>query len=60
MRLTPAIGAQRGSGETVPRPGLELIFTELNRQWETDGRLVPGRLDEAWAVLADRSPWPGG
>ncbi|MFH7598040.1 hypothetical protein WDV06_23505 [Streptomyces racemochromogenes] len=57
-RLTPTIGAQHhGSEETVPRPELEPIFTDLARQWETDGRLVPGRADEEWAILA-RSPWP--
>lgn len=29
MRLTPVIGVQQSSGETVPRPDLEPIFAEL-------------------------------
>ncbi|NEA66624.1 MULTISPECIES: hypothetical protein [unclassified Streptomyces] len=45
--------------ETVPRPELEPIFTALAGQWETDGRLVPGRADEEWTILARRYPWPG-
>ncbi|MFD3537014.1 hypothetical protein [Streptomyces sp. NPDC058664] len=60
MRPAPVIGVQRRSGETVPRSGLEPIFSELARRWETDGRLVPGRPDKEWTVLACRSPWPGG
>ncbi|WP_228982178.1 hypothetical protein [Streptomyces sp. DH12] len=58
MRLTPAIGVQRSGGETAPRPELEPIFTALAARWETDGRTVPGRADEEWAVLARRYPWP--
>lgn len=59
MRLTPVIGVQRASSETVPRPELEPIFTELAARWETDGRLVPGRPDEEWTILARGYPWPG-
>ncbi|MFC9634915.1 hypothetical protein ACFTY8_38120 [Streptomyces mirabilis] len=29
-------------------------FTELALRWETDGRLVPGRPDEEWAILVGR------
>ncbi|MGW6405151.1 hypothetical protein [Streptomyces sp. NPDC055134] len=62
MRLTPVIGAQRIGSETVPRAELEPIFTELAGQWETDGRLVPGRPDEEWTTLARLCPTrrPGG
>ncbi|MFD8007565.1 hypothetical protein [Streptomyces mirabilis] len=56
LRLPPVIGMQRASGETVPHPGLEPIFTALAEQWETDGRLVPGRADEEWTILARRYP----
>ncbi|WP_329625850.1 hypothetical protein OG357_38090 (plasmid) [Streptomyces sp. NBC_01255] len=59
MRPTPVIGVQRGSEERVLCSGLEPIFSELARRWETDGRLVPGRPDEEWTLLACRSPWPG-
>ncbi|MEU4181461.1 hypothetical protein [Streptomyces sp. NPDC026589] len=55
QRRTPVIGVQRASSETVPRPGLEPIFTELSGRWENDGRAVPGRADAEWAVLARRS-----
>jgi hypothetical protein len=58
-RLTPVIGVQREASETVPRPELEQIFTELARRWESDGRLVPGRTDEERILLARRYPWPG-
>ncbi|KUH38596.1 hypothetical protein ATE80_12005 [Streptomyces kanasensis] len=58
-RLTPVIGVQRSSGETVPGPELEPIFIELARRWETDDRLVPGRADEEWTILARRYSWPG-
>ncbi|MGW0604094.1 hypothetical protein [Streptomyces sp. NPDC002640] len=58
MRLTPHVAAQRGGSETVPRPELEPIFTELAARWESSGRAVPGRADEEWAVLARRYPWP--
>jgi hypothetical protein len=58
MRLTPAIGRQRTGSETVPRPELEPIFTELAAQWASDGRARPGRPDEEWAVLARRVPLP--
>ncbi|MER0445739.1 hypothetical protein ABR738_14410 [Streptomyces sp. Edi4] len=58
LRLTPAIGAQRAGSETVPHPALEPIFTALAKQWETDGRLVPGRVDEEWTILTRRYPWP--
>ncbi len=58
MRLAP-IGAQRTGSETVPRPDLEPIFTELVRQWQTAGRLVPGQADQEWTILAHSSPWPG-
>uniref|UniRef100_UPI003F494FB8 hypothetical protein n=1 Tax=Streptomyces sp. CA-136453 TaxID=3240050 RepID=UPI003F494FB8 len=57
MRLTQVIGAQR-DGETVPRPDLEPIFTELAARWAGDGRAVPGRADEEWTILARRYPWP--
>lgn len=53
MRLTPGGGA----GETLHRPELEPIFTELARQWAASGRLVPGRVDAEWTVLA-RPPAP--
>jgi hypothetical protein len=53
-----SIGKHR-AGETVSRPGLEPIYTELARRWERAGRLVPGRDDEEWTILADRCPWPG-
>ncbi|MER6599733.1 hypothetical protein ACWDBC_08330 [Streptomyces parvus] len=58
-RLASHVGVQRSGSETVPRPELEPIFTELAARWETDGRLVPGRADEEWTVLARRYPWPG-
>ncbi|MFF3728517.1 hypothetical protein ACFYYM_39905 [Streptomyces erythrochromogenes] len=45
--------------KTVPRSDLEPIFTTLVARWESDGRAVPGRADEEWAVLARRHPWPG-
>jgi hypothetical protein len=57
MRFTPVTGVQRGSG-TVRRPGLEPIFTEIAARLESIGRLVPGRVDKEWAVLARRCPWP--
>ncbi|WP_371591706.1 hypothetical protein [Streptomyces virginiae] len=41
-----------------PRPELEPIFTALAALWESDGRAVPGRTNEEWAVLARRYPWP--
>ncbi|MFJ8802868.1 hypothetical protein [Streptomyces sp. NPDC102487] len=59
MRLTPVIGSQRKSTGTVPSPELEPIFTELAAQWSSDGRVVPGRPDLEWTVLARRYPWPG-
>lgn len=58
MRITPATGVQPGGGETVHRPGLEPIFTDLAQRWESAGRLVPGRHDEEWAILIRRYPWP--
>ncbi|MGW4689828.1 hypothetical protein ACWEPM_33740 [Streptomyces sp. NPDC004244] len=54
----PAIGAQRGGSETVSRPGLEPIFTDLAARWENAGRTLPGQPDEELAVLARRYPWP--
>ncbi|MGW7201301.1 hypothetical protein [Streptomyces chryseus] len=59
MRITPVIGAQRGGSETVPRPELEPIFTQLAARWASDGRAVPGRADEEWTLLTRRYPWPG-
>ncbi|MFF3691657.1 hypothetical protein [Streptomyces sp. NPDC002187] len=59
MQPTPAVGVQRSGSETIFRPELEPIFTELVRQWESDGRLVPGRPDEEWTILARRCTWPG-
>ncbi|MET7567470.1 hypothetical protein ABZT04_03045 [Streptomyces sp. NPDC005492] len=58
LRLPPVIGVQRDSSETVPRPELEPIFTALAEQWETNGRLVPGRVDEEWTILARHLLWP--
>ncbi|MFI6967285.1 hypothetical protein [Streptomyces sp. NPDC050255] len=58
-QLTPVIGVQHASSETIPRHELEPIFTEIAGQWEHDGRAVPGREDEEWTSLARRSPWPG-
>ncbi|MET7913919.1 hypothetical protein ABZU45_37600 [Streptomyces avermitilis] len=58
MRLTPVIGAQRTSSETLPCPELEPIFTELAARGAFDGRAVPGRPDKEWTVLARRRPWP--
>ncbi|WP_143060189.1 hypothetical protein [Streptomyces sp. TLI_105] len=58
MRLAP-IGAQRTGSETVRRPDLEPIFTELARQWQTAGRLVPGQPDQEWMTLTLSYPWPG-
>ncbi|MFJ8828303.1 hypothetical protein ACIREE_42160 [Streptomyces sp. NPDC102467] len=57
MRLTPVIGVQRSGSESIPHPGLEPIFTALAEQWESDGRLVPGRADEEWTALVRRYPW---
>ncbi|MFE2749647.1 hypothetical protein ACFXKX_35905 [Streptomyces scopuliridis] len=59
MRLAPVSGVQRSESETVPRPELEPIFTELAEQWEMGGRLVPGQPDEEWTIRARRYPWPG-
>lgn len=59
MWLTPVIGVQREGSETVPHPELEPIFTELARRGDADGRLVPGRTDKEWAILARHYPWPG-
>lgn len=56
--FAPVIGVQRGGDETVPRPELEPIYTALARQWEGAGRLVPGRYDEEWSILASRCPSP--
>lgn len=61
MRLTPVIGVGHPRSETVLRPEpaeLEPIFSELAEQWESAGRLVPGRTDEEWTILARRYPWP--
>ncbi|MFB8166175.1 hypothetical protein [Streptomyces rubiginosohelvolus] len=58
MRLA-SIGAQRTGSETVPRPDLEPIFTELARQWQTAGRPVPGQPDQEWVILSRSSPWSG-
>ncbi|MFD7539933.1 hypothetical protein [Streptomyces sp. NPDC059819] len=59
LRLPPGITAQRASSETVPHSAaLEPIFTALAAQWERNGRLVPGRADEEWTILARRYPWP--
>ncbi|MER7600107.1 hypothetical protein [Streptomyces hydrogenans] len=58
LRLTPHVGVQRTSSETVPLTELEPIYTELAEQWQTAGRLVPGRADEEWTALTRRSPWP--
>ncbi|MFI8872249.1 hypothetical protein [Streptomyces sp. NPDC055243] len=58
MRITPLIGMQRSGSETGACPELEPIFTALAEQWENDGRLVPGRADEEWTILARRYPWP--
>lgn len=49
---------QRGDSTPVARPDLEPIFTELARQWEAEGRLVPGRANEEGATPAHRFPWP--
>ncbi|MEU3294462.1 hypothetical protein ABZ722_19140 [Streptomyces longwoodensis] len=59
MRLTPVIGVQRESSETVSRLELEPIFAELAARWASDGRAVPGWPDEEWTNFARRSPWPG-
>lgn len=56
--FTPVIRARHRGIEAVPRPDLEPIFTELARQWETAGRLVPGRAEEEWTTLARRYPRP--
>lgn len=45
MRRTPVTGVGHPRSETVLRPELEPIFTELAEQWESAGRLVPGRAD---------------
>ncbi|RVU15907.1 hypothetical protein EOT10_38030 [Streptomyces antnestii] len=58
-RRAPTIGTQQRSGEeAVLRSGLEPIYTQLARQWETDGRPVPGRPDEQWTRLTCWCPWP--
>lgn len=59
MRLTPALGVQRSSDETVPRPEPEPTFIELAARWQSAGRAVPGRTDEEWTILARRYPRPG-
>lgn len=59
MRLTPVTGVGHPGSETVLRPALESIFSELAEQWESAGRLVPGRADEEWTILAHHYPWPG-
>ncbi|KAB7835511.1 hypothetical protein [Streptomyces mobaraensis] len=59
-RLTSHVGVQRNGSETVPRPELEPIFTELAARWESSGRAVPGRPDKEWTVLARQPTWPGG
>ncbi|MEU9804112.1 hypothetical protein [Streptomyces sp. NPDC051000] len=59
MRLTPVTGAGHPRSETVllPEfPELEPIFSELSEQWESAGRLAPGRADEEWTILARRYP----
>ncbi|MFI5987756.1 hypothetical protein ACIBEA_43750 [Streptomyces sp. NPDC051555] len=58
MRLTPVTGVGHPRSETVLRPELEPIFSELAEQWESAGHLVPGRADEEWTILARRYPWP--
>jgi hypothetical protein len=58
MRFTPVIRARRRGNEAIPRPDLEPIFTELARQWETAGRLVPGRAEEDWTTLISHYPRP--
>ncbi|GHI84884.1 hypothetical protein Sxan_22480 [Streptomyces xanthophaeus] len=58
MRLTPVSGVAHPRSETVLRPELEPIFSELAGQWESAGRPVPGRADEEWTILACRYPWP--
>ncbi|WP_369229338.1 hypothetical protein AB5J56_01885 [Streptomyces sp. R21] len=58
MRFTPVIRARHRGHEAVLRPDLEPIFTELARQWETAGRLVPGRAEEERTTLARHYPRP--
>lgn len=42
----------------VPCPDLEPIHAALVQEWRGAGRLVPGRHDEEWVILARRYPWP--
>ncbi|MFJ4866328.1 hypothetical protein [Streptomyces sp. NPDC088748] len=58
MPLSQFMAGQRDPGESVPRPGLEPVYAALAQEWQTAGRLVPGRYDEEWAVLA-RYTWAG-
>lgn len=43
MWFTAVIRGRPAGGETIPRPDLEPIFTELARQWEMNHRRVVGR-----------------
>jgi hypothetical protein len=58
MRRMPVIGVPRSGSETAPRPELEPIFAELACEWGRAGRSVAGRMDEEWAILVRRCPWP--
>ncbi|MGW7092040.1 hypothetical protein [Streptomyces sp. NPDC054874] len=34
------------------------IYSALLRQWESDGRTLPGRRDPEWRQAAALPPWP--
>ncbi|MFE9120405.1 hypothetical protein [Streptomyces sp. NPDC007172] len=58
LRLPPVIGVQSESAGRGWRREAEPIFRELAVEWEAEGRLVPGCVDEEWVILARRYPWP--
>ncbi|WP_406387288.1 hypothetical protein [Streptomyces sp. NBC_00887] len=42
----------------APATPTEPSFTALTAHWAAAGRVVPGRTDREWAIVAGSCPWP--
>lgn len=55
-RPVPSIG--RTVPAPAPAPADEPVFAALAAHWAAEGRVVPGQVDQEWAMLAGSCPWP--
>ncbi|MEU9671808.1 hypothetical protein AB0E25_41160 [Streptomyces bobili] len=56
-RTVPPAGRTDPAPAPDPAPADEPVFAALAAHW-AEGRVVPGQVDQEWAMLAGSCPWP--